>query len=109
RFFDAHFKDRLLSALEAIDDSSDGLLVHSENFHALQLLENRFRSQISCIYIDPPYNSDAGPISYKNGYQHSSWLALLENRIRIAKRFLDDSAIMCITIDDNEAHRLRCL
>lgn len=109
RFFDAHFKDRLLSAHEAIDDSSDGLLVHSENFHALQLLENRFRSQIACIYIDPPYNSDAGPISYKNGYQHSSWLALLENRIRIAKRFLDDSAIMCITIDDNEAHRLRCL
>jgi adenine-specific DNA-methyltransferase len=109
RFFDANFKDRLLSALESIDDSSDGLLVQSENFHALQMLESRFRSQISCIYIDPPYNSDAGPISYKNGYQHSSWLALLENRIRIARRFLDGSAIMCITIDDNEAHRLRCL
>ncbi len=109
RFFDTNFKDRLLSTLKAIDDDSDGLLVHSENFHALQLLENRFRSQISCIYIDPPYNSDAGPISYKNGYQHSSWLALLENRIQIAKRFLDDSAIMCITIDDNEAHRLRSL
>src|SRR5205814_69559 len=66
-------------------------------------------AQVQSVYIDPPYNSDAGPISYKNGYPHSSWLALVENRLDLAKRFLDESAIVCITIDDNEAHRLRSL
>ena len=109
RFFDANFKDRLLASFKDIDAACDGLLIHSENYQALNLIKARYHSEVSCIYIDPPYNSDAGPISYKNGYRHSSWLALLENRIGLAGHFLDDSGIMCITIDDNEAHHLRCL
>lgn len=109
RFFDADFKDRLLASFEDMDAACDGLLIHSENYQALNLIKARYHSHVSCIYIDPPYNSDAGPISYKNGYRHSSWLALLENRIRLAEHFLDDSGMMCITIDDNEAHHLRCL
>ena len=109
RFFDTGFKNRLLASMETIDSECDGLLIHSENFQALQLMTQRYHSQVSCLYIDPPYNSDAGPISYKNGYRHSSWITLLENRLRLAKRFLDPSGIVCITIDDNEAHHLRSL
>jgi len=109
RHFEPAFKERLLGSFKNVDDQTDGTIVHSENFHALQLLKNRYRGQVQSIYIDPPYNTDAGPISYKNGYPHSSWLALVENRLQLARHFLDQSAMVCITIDDAEAPRLRLL
>jgi len=40
-----------------LDESLDGLLIHSENFQALTLLQERYRDKIKCVYIDPPYNS----------------------------------------------------
>ncbi len=109
RFFSAEFKERLLSTASSEDEFCDGLLVRADNFQALHFLIARYRSEITCIYIDPPYNSDAGPISYKNGYRHSSWIALLEARLQLARRFLDNRGILCVTIDDYEAHHLRAL
>jgi adenine-specific DNA-methyltransferase len=109
RFFGEEFNNRLLGSISSLDEQCDGLLVRSDNFQALRLLMARYRSEITCIYIDPPYNSDAGPISYKNGYRHSSWIALLDERLRLARRFLDDRGILCVTIDDYEVHHLRAL
>ena len=108
RYFDGAFEDRLLASISG-GLEFDGVLVHSENYQALQFLKENYHSVITSIYIDPPYNSDAGPITYKNGYPHSSWLAMVENRISLARGFLDDSAVLCVTIDDNEVHRLRFL
>jgi adenine-specific DNA-methyltransferase len=107
KYFNANFKDRLLANINNLDDEIDGLLVNSENFQALRILSNRYIKQVQAIYSDPPYNSDAGPINYKNGYPHSSWITLIENRLRLAKHLVDDSAILCTTIDDNEIHHLR--
>jgi adenine-specific DNA-methyltransferase len=109
RHFPREFKARLLAALDGIDDQCDGLLINSENFQALGFLQSRFHNSISCVYIDPPYNSDAGPITYKNGYRHSSWIALVENRLQLSRRLLDERAITCVTIDDCESHHLRSL
>ncbi len=108
-FFGQDFKDRLLASLGDLDEQTDGVLVQGENFQALELLGDRYRAEVRSIYSDPPYNSDAGPINYKNGYPHSSWIALIENRIRLAKSFLVNSGIMCTTIDDYEVHRLRSI
>lgn len=107
RLFDNRFMDALLAGFEDIDESLDGVCVRSENLHALRLLHNRYRKQVQSIYIDPPYNSDAGPISYKNGYRHSSWAALIHDRLNVASAFLRSSGIFCITIDDYEVHLLR--
>lgn len=109
RFFPVDFVARLLQNIEDIDDQIDGNLIHGENFQALRLTSSRLRSELTSIYIDPPYNSDAGPISYKNGYRHSSWIALLSNGLSFARKLLDESGILCVTIDDYEAHRLRAL
>ncbi|HEV7681273.1 MAG TPA: DNA methyltransferase [Pyrinomonadaceae bacterium] len=109
QFFDQEFKDKLLASIDNFDEQTDGVLIHSENFQALQLLANRYRQQVRSIYGDPPYNSDAGPINYKNGYPHSSWIALIENRLSLAKQFLAESGILCTTIDDYEAHHLRSI
>ena len=112
RHFDADFTDRLLAALSddgPLDEQMDGLLMHSENFQALNLLQARYQGQVNCIYIDPPYNTDASEILYKNGYKSSSWLSFLENRVEASKKFLANNGILCITIDDFEFHRCKSL
>jgi len=102
-FFSQMFKDKLLSSIEDIDQQTDGLLVHSENFQALQLLQERYREQVKCIYIDPPYNTDSAPILYKNDYRHSSWLSLLSDRLRISENLLQtNEGVQIIAIDDTE-------
>ena len=83
--FDAAFRADLLKAIPDLDASTDGLLVHGDNFQGLNLIRERYRNAIQCVYIDPPYNTDANAIIYKNGYKNSSWLSLLENRLQIGK------------------------
>lgn len=85
-----------------LDDSINGVLIHSDNFQALNLLQARYREQVKCIYIDPPYNTSASEIIYKNGYKHSSWLSLVDNRLFLSKGLLADDGILCGTIDDLE-------
>lgn len=108
-FFDESFTARLLAHYSDVDDKCDGILMHSENFQALALLQQRFRSQVQAVYIDPPYNAAATEILYKNEYKHSSWLALMNDRLRLTNSLLSNQGILCVTIDDYEFHRLRSL
>ncbi|GIV24571.1 MAG: hypothetical protein KatS3mg026_0263 [Bacteroidia bacterium] len=72
RHFDEAFKLRLLAAIPDIDEETDGLLIHSENFQALNLLLERYRDQVKCIYIDPPYNTGNDEVHLsRTDYQHS--------------------------------------
>jgi len=102
RHFDAAFTARLLEAIGNVDELIDGVLFHSENFQALSSIEARYRERVKCIYIDPPYNTDASPIVYKNGYQRSSWLALMADRLSVDLRLRTKSSVRCIAIDDFE-------
>jgi len=108
RHFDEAFKLRLLGAIPDIDEETDGLLVHSENWQALTLLQEKYRELVKCIYIDPPFNSPSTEILYKNDYKHSSWLSLMSNRIAITSSFLKDG-VYVIAIDENEQERLGLL
>ena len=67
RHFDAVFTDRLLASYDDLDGMTDGLLVHSENWQALRLLEEKHRKGVQCIHIDPPYNTSTSGFLYKNG------------------------------------------
>ena len=73
------FKDALLAspAFDDLDANMDGLLINGDNFHALNLLQTRYREQVKCIYIDPPYNTGNDGFAYKDAYQHSSWLCMM--------------------------------
>jgi adenine-specific DNA-methyltransferase len=110
KHFDNGFKERLLERLSEegnIDDLIDGVLIKSENWQALNLLLAKYREKVKCIYIDPPYNTNASPILYKNNYKHSSWLSLMHDRISLGKNLLCNTALQCTTVDDMEFHRLR--
>ena len=106
RHFDADFTDRLLASFDDIDGMTDGVLVHSENWQALRLMDEKYRESVKCIYIDPPYNSKSTEILYKNMYKHSSWLCLLENRLSTTRQLMDESSVLTIAIDENEQERL---
>ena len=109
RHFNPDFTARLLAALGDLDEKTDGELFHSDNFQALCLMQNRYQEKAKCVYIDPPYNTDASAIAYKNDYKDSSWLTLIENRLSIARHLLTAEAMTCIAIDDVELARLRCM
>ena len=98
-FFSSEFKDRLTASIADLDESLDGLLIHSENFQALGLMQEKYREQVKCVYIDPPYNTDTSEIIYKNGYKHSSWNSLIHERLHAAKNLLFDEGFCAITID----------
>jgi adenine-specific DNA-methyltransferase len=106
-FFDAAFKQQLLASIDNIDEQCDGLLIHSENFQALNLLQDRYREQVKCVYIDPPYNTDATAILYKNGYKDSSWMSLIRDRLAVGKDLLRIDGVHCLTIDDYEHAQVR--
>ena len=108
--FDGGFTQRLLSNIENLDEKSDGLLIHGDNFQALRLISTKERNQIQSVYIDPPYNTNASAIVYKNGFKDSSWLALIENRLSASRALLTSSSVVCVAIDDVEAANLKlCL
>ena len=110
KHFDQQFKDKLLEEVSAngsLDEQLLGLLIHGDNFQALNLIQTRYQNQIRAIYIDPPYNTDASPIIYKNNYKDSSWLSLMENRLGLSANLLSDSGIICVAIDDEEQSKLK--
>ena len=112
RHFDRDFTDRLLAALSdagPLDDQTDGLMVHGENFQALNLLQARYRGQVQCVYIDPPYNTNGDGFVYRDSYQHSSWLSMLKNRLTIARELLSRDGVFFSSINDIEQPLLRLL
>ena len=108
-FFDAKFKHQLLRSMENIDEQTNGLLINSENFQALELLQEKYANRIKNIYADPPYNTSASEIMYKNSYKDSSWLSLMANRLQLGKNLLSLDGIQCTTIDDVEQSKLNLL
>ena len=108
-FFPATFKDALVASLEGLDENLDGLLIHSENFQALGLMQEKYREQVKCVYIDPPYNTGDSGFIYKDSYQHSSWLSMMENRLLEARENLSNDGVIFISIDDIEQAKLKNL
>ena len=109
RFFDISFKHRLISSIQKLDEQTNGLLIHSDNFQAMNLICNKFQGKAKCIYADPPYNTSASEILYKNSYRDASWLSLLNDRVLLGKEILSNDGIQCTTIDDVEESKLKML
>lgn len=106
KFFDQEFKDRLLTTFDNLDEKIGGLMVKSENWQALNLLQKRYSEQVKCTYIDPPYNTGNDGFLYKDNYQHSSWLSMIENRAEKALSLLTLNGTFYSSIDDHEVSNL---
>jgi len=100
--FDSAFKYELLASISDLDENLDGLLIHGDNFQALNLLQERYREQVKCVYIDPPYNTGGDDFIYKDNYQHSSWLSLMSDRLILSKQFMKKEGSFSMSIDFKE-------
>jgi adenine-specific DNA-methyltransferase len=109
RHFDAESIARLAGSIVNIDEQTDGVLVHSENAHALSLMASRYRRQVGTIYIDPPYNTGSDGFAYKDTYQYSSWHAMMDDRLALAQGLLSRNGVLLSSIDDIERAALDML
>ena len=101
-FFSSSFKHKLLSRIKNIDENCNGLMVNSENSQALHLITYKYQNAIQTTYIDPPYNTVYSKILYKNNYEHSTWLSLMNNTIPFVSSFWTKDFSFGLAIDDFE-------
>ena len=108
-FFTDDFKRKLISVIDDIDEKCDGLLINSENFQALELLQEKYREQVGCVYIDPPYNTGDDGFTYKDGYSDSCWLSMINNRLTCSNNLMNSFASTMVSIGDEEQEYLSSL
>jgi adenine-specific DNA-methyltransferase len=119
----AEFRDPIYPGLASTGKVERGgdkpfhTVINAENFHALQALLYTHEAKIDVIYIDPPYNTGARDWKYNNdyvdsddAYRHSKWLAMMERRLKLARRLLNPvDSVLIVTIDEKEYLRLGLL
>ena len=112
RHFSTDFTEQLLTTLSSkgsLDDQLDGLLVHGENFQALSLIQNKYREQVDCIYLDPPYNTGSDKFAYKDNYQHSSWMSMMHNRLSLCHSLAKPIGGIFVNTDDREYTNIKSI
>lgn len=107
--FSEAFKEKLIATIDGLDEITNGLMINGDNFQVLRLITKRFENKIQCTYIDPPYNTDASKILYKNGYEHSSWLSLMHSRLVEGKKMMREKGVIELAIDDYELRYINCV
>lgn len=116
--------------LSAGDPDAGNLVVQGDNLLALKALLPYYARQVKLIYIDPPYNTGNERWIYNDAVnspqirewlgrvvgaegedlsRHDKWLCMMYPRLMLLKDFLRRDGIVMVSIDDFEAHRLRCL
>lgn len=106
QFYSLEWKYNLLATIDHLDDQTNGLMINSENFQALNLLKSKYKNKVKATYIDPPYNTNSSEIVYKNSYKHSSWLTFMNDRILASNPLMNEGGFLFTAIDDLELFKL---
>jgi adenine-specific DNA-methyltransferase len=108
-----YFKDlelEILGQFDDLDKSLDGWLIKSENYQALNTILPKFKEKVQTIYIDPPFNLDSSDqFLYRTNYKDANWATLLENRLKLAKDWLNEKGSIFVRCDYNGNWIVRCL
>lgn len=108
-----YFKDlelEILNLFDDLDNSLDGWLIKSENYQALNTVSPKFKEKVQTIYIDPPFNKEQdADFLYNVKYKDSTWISMLENRLRIARDLLNERGSIFVRCDYNGNMYVRLL
>ncbi len=100
------------------DSDSDkcNFLLEGDNLHSLKLLEKTHKGKIDVIYIDPPYNTGSQKFIYDDclveeldSFKHSKWLSFMSERLLLAKKLINVSGMIMISINEVELYNLKLL
>jgi len=106
-----YFKDlefEILGLFDDLDKALDGWLIKSENYQALNTILPKFREEVQTVYIDPPFNT-GDDFDYVDNFQDSTWLAIMDNRLKLAKDILSKSGSFYLHLDENANYLGRLL
>lgn len=109
KFFTKEEKYKILENIENLSEATNGLLIKSENYQALNLLREQYKGKIKCVYIDPPYNTGSDGFAYKDNFFHSSWLSMMEDRLQLAREMMSDDGVIFVSIGEKENANLEKL
>ncbi len=96
--FIKELETEIIALFENLDKELNGWLIHSENYQALNSLRNKFQGTAKAIYVDPPFNT-GDDFDYADNYQDSTWITLMENRIKVSNSFLNKSGFYWLHLD----------
>ena len=91
------------------EKNSGNLIVQGDNLKVLKSILPFYRGQVKCIYIDPPYNTNAAIENYSDNFPHSDWLSLMYPRLELLRDFLSEDGAIFISIDDMEQAYLKVI
>lgn len=97
----------------AFEPTDDNLLILGESGDVLEALmkvpelREKYRGQIQCVYIDPPFNTSKTFDQYEDNLEHSVWLTMMRDRLVHLQRLLADQGTIWIHLNDSENHRMR--
>jgi adenine-specific DNA-methyltransferase len=115
--------------------TTQNLMIEGDNLEVLKLLQKSYAGKVKLIYIDPPYNTGNDfvyPDDFKDnirnyleltgqaeggwkisssteasGRFHTDWLNMMFPRLKIARDLLAKDGAIFVSIDFNEAERLK--
>lgn len=97
-------------------DKPSHVVINGENYYALETLLYTHQGKVDVIYIDPPYNTGSDDWQYNDRYvdktdefYHSKWLSFMERRLLHARRLLNETGVIFVSISDHEQAHLRIL
>lgn len=99
----------LRAGSSSLDEAFEGILAEGENLQVLNVIKTRFKEAVKCVYIDPPYNTGSDGFPYKDSYPHSSWLAMMRDRLSAALEFLPPDGVLFVSIGEEEVTALQSL
>ncbi|MGL4853376.1 MAG: site-specific DNA-methyltransferase [Phocaeicola sp.] len=108
-FFENNFRQRLVSSIDNFEEQLDGTLINSENFQALNLLQEKYQEQVKSIYIDPPYNTGEDGFPYKDTFKGSSWLSMFSDRLNLSYSMMNEEGFFMCHMDEHEHFSLEWL
>lgn len=106
--FDTKYFPEFKDEIESLFNQTDGVLIKSDNFQALNSLKNSYKDKVDLIYIDPPFNT-GNDFAYIDKFQDSTWLTLMQNRLELAYEFLSDKGSFYLHLDHNANYYGRML
>lgn len=98
-------------------EAPNHILIEGDNLHALTALSYTHEGKVDVIYIDPPYNTGKENefryndkwILKDDPFKHSTWLAFISKRLKVAKNLLANDGVFICHIDENEFDALNLL
>lgn len=102
-----YIKDGIEENIELKND--DNLIIKGNNLIGISTLLKKYEGEVKLIYIDPPYNTGSDSFSYNDGFNRSTWLTFMKNRLEIAKKLLSPDGAIYVQLDYHQVHYAKVL